>query len=151
MTLRRINARDIIVQVRAADGVTWLGIKDLTSIVPKPGESEETAETTTVDSAGNAEEEIMQRGYAMDIEALKVLDHLTGAPDPGQARCEDLATKVGYESLGALRFRHPLDAVWKVWAEATFSPGDQGGGVNDKGAWKFTVKRSGPTTTMTAP
>lgn len=151
MTLRRINARDLIVQVRAADGVTWLGIKDLKNIVPKPGEAEEEENTTTVDSGGNAEQEVMQRGYALDLEGIKNLDHLTGAPDPGQARCEELSTKVGYESLGALRLRHVTEATWKVWAEATFHPGDQGGGFNSKGAWKCTVKRSGPSTTAPAP
>lgn len=151
MTLRRINARDIIVQVRAADGTTWLGIKDLTSIVPKPGSDEEKATTTTNDSGGNAEGEIMQRGYAMDLEGLKNLDHITGAADPGQARCEDLATRVGYDSLGAIRFRHPLDSTWKVWAEATFSVGDGGGGTNAKVTWKCTITRSGATTTTAAP
>lgn len=151
MTQRRINARDLIVQVRAADGVTWLGIGNLNTITIKPGENEETADTTVNDSAGNYESEVMQRGVSVELAGLQTLDHLTGTADAGQARCEELATKVAYESLGALRFRHPLQATWKVWAEATFSVGDQGGGHNAKGSWSCTVRRSGASTTTPAP
>jgi hypothetical protein len=147
MTLRKINARDIIVQVSDGAAVpTWLAIGGLNSVTPNPSENEESADTTTYDSDGNYEGEIMQRGAAMEMEGFLLKDHLTGAPDPGQARCEYMATLTGYDSLGSIRFRHPMDTTWKVWT-ATFSIGEQGGGNNDKTSWSCTITRSGASTT----
>jgi hypothetical protein len=151
MPTRKINARDMILQVLASDGATWLGIGGLNSITPKPDEDEEEVDTTTYDSQGNAESEIMQRGYSMDLEGFQLKDPTTGALDPGQARCEALAKLKGYDSLGGVRFRHPMDTQWNIWAGATFSVGEQGGGNNDKSSWKATIKRSGPTTYASAP
>lgn len=147
MTLVQIDARDLIVQVRAADGVTWLGIKGLTDMVPKPGEGEEKTDTTVAEDGGKKSNQVMQRGYSLELSGYKYLDHLTGAPDPGQARCEELAEQVGYLSWGAVRFRHPTQSTWKVWETATFSMGDGGGGVNAKSAWSCTIERSGASTT----
>jgi hypothetical protein len=151
MPTRKINARDLIMQVQAADGVTWLAVGGLNKIAPKPDDSEETVDTTTYDSQGSAESEIMQRGFALDFEGFQLQDPVTGAQDPGQARCEALAKLTGYSSLGSIRFRNPADSLWKVWAAATFSVGENGGGNNDKSSWKCTVTRSGPTTTTSAP
>jgi len=148
MVAVKINARDLIVQVQAAD-TSWLGIGGLNSITPNPSESEETVDTTTFASLGEYEQEIMQRGASMALEGFMLLDNISGAQDAGQARCETLATLKAYESLGAIRFRHPLNTTtWKVWASATFSVGEQGGGNNDKVPWKCAITRSGPSSTM---
>jgi hypothetical protein len=151
MTTKKVNARDIIVQVQAADGVTWLAIGGLKSVKPNPAENEDKVDTTTYDSQGTYEQEIMQRGFGLTLEGFELKDPQTGALDVGQARCETLATQTGYNSLGVIRFRHLMDTQWKNWAGATFSVGEQGGGNNDKSAWKCTVMRSGPTTLTTAP
>lgn len=147
MVARKINARDLIIQVRGADGTTWSAIGGLTSATPNPSENAETVDTTTFGSLGNYEGEIMQRGASLALEGFLVKDDTTGALDIGQARCEVLATQTGYASLGAIRFRHPMDTAWKVWLEATFSVGEQGGGNNDKTGWKCDITRSGPSTT----
>ncbi|MBA9003732.1 phage tail tube protein [Thermomonospora cellulosilytica] len=147
MTLRKINARDIIVQVQAADGTTWIEVAGLNSVTVNPGENEETAETTTFASQGAYEQEVMQRGAQLTLEGFLLKDDATGAQDPGQLRCETLAAQVGVASLGKARFRHPVDTQWKVW-NGTFSLGEQGGGNNDKTGWQCTITRSGASSTM---
>ncbi len=148
MVAEKINARDLILQVQLAD-LSWQGIAGLNSIVPNPSENEETVDTTVYASAGDYEGEIMQRGASMALEGFVYLDNVSGAQDVGQARCETLATLKAYESLGSIRFRHPLNTtLWKVWLQATFSVGEQGGGNNDKTPWKCAITRSGPSTTM---
>lgn len=149
MTERKINARDIIIQV--SDGATvptWLAIGGLNSVTPNPGENEESVDTTTYDSDGVYEGEVMQRGAKLELEGFLLKDHLTGAQNVGQARVEYMATQTGYDSLGAIRFRHPMDTAWKVWNGATFSLGEQGGGNNDKTPWSCTITRSGASTTV---
>lgn len=145
MAVIKIPARDIIVQVREADGTTWTEIGAMTSVKHNPGENEENTDTTSYDSDGNYEQRVMQRGAALTLEGFMLQDPISGARDPGQARCEAIATGVAEASLGKLRFRHPADTNWRVW-DATFSLGEQGGETNDMSAWACTVTRSGAST-----
>jgi hypothetical protein len=146
MVMVKVNARDQIVQVAESDGTTWTEIANLNTIGFDRSANEETADTTTMDSDGAYEQEIMQRGAAFTLEGFQTKDRTTGAKDPGQARCETLADAIGYDSLGKLRFRHVMDTTWTIW-NATFSVGEQGGGTNDKSSWSCNVTRSGPATT----
>ncbi|WP_370422735.1 phage tail tube protein [Streptomyces sp. QH1-20] len=138
----KINARDIVIEVAEADGTTWTAVAGLTSATPNQSENEEVADTTTFDSAGNYEQEVVQRGATLELEGFTLKDPATGRQDPGQARVEQLATQVGSASIGRLRFRHPMDTQWKVW-NATFTLGEQGGGNNDKVSWNVAITRSG--------
>lgn len=147
MAERRVPARDIIVQVESLTPGSWLGIGGLNNVVMNPGENEEKTETTEYASGGAYEELVMQRGKSMALEGNIKKDHITGVQNTGQARCEAIAEGVVYASLGSIRFRHPADTVWKVWAEATFSLGEQGGGNNDLTGWSCSITRSGPSTT----
>jgi hypothetical protein len=144
MTLRKINARDVTIQVALVDGTTWVEVGGLNSATPKLAENEESVDTTTFSSQGNYEGEIMQRGASLALEGFVLKDDITGAPNPGQDRCTQLALLTGYASLGKIRFRAPVDTNWTVWNEATFSVGEQGGGNNDKISWKCDIMRSGP-------
>ena len=147
MAATKVNARDIIVQV--SDGQTtetWIEVGGLNSATLNPGENEETVDTTTYASQGNYEQEIMQRGASMALEGFLLKDSTTGDLDPGQERVEALGVAIGGESVGKVRFRHPVDTEWKVWA-ATVSLGEQGGGNNDKTGWSATFTRSGASTT----
>jgi len=146
MTLRKINARDIIIEVEDSTPSTWIELGGLNSVTVNPGENEEVADTTTYASQGDYEQEIMQRGASMAAEGLLLKDDTTGALDPGQARCEELGTLKGTASVGRIRFRHPVDTNWKIW-NATISLGESGGGNNDKTSWACTFTRSGPSTT----
>ncbi|WP_225727288.1 MULTISPECIES: phage tail tube protein [unclassified Nocardia] len=148
MAIGKINARDFIIEV-ANDNKDvpsgWTTIHGLTSAIPNPGDHEQVVETTTFDSAGNYEQEIVQRGASLALEGFLLVDPDTGAQDPGQAKVEALAAAVGRDSLWRVHFRHVADKQWKVWL-ATFSIGEQGGGNNDKVSWKATITRSGAST-----
>lgn len=145
MAVKKIPARDIIVQVHDGETPgTWMDIKGLTTATINPAENEEMVDATTFDSAGHYEQVAMQRGASLSLEGFLLKDPDTGNQDPGQARCEELATAVGIASHGSIRFRHPMDSEWRVWPEATFSVGEQGGGNNDLTTWSCTIVRSGP-------
>jgi hypothetical protein len=142
----KISARDIVIQVAEANGTTWTPVGGLNSAIPDLSQNEEVADTTTFESAGNYEQEIVQRGATLALVGFVLKDPATGAQDPGQARVEALATQIGAGSVGKVRFRHPMDTAWKVW-NATFTLGEQGGAHNDKVSWNVTATRSGASTT----
>ncbi|MCK9896975.1 phage tail tube protein [Frankia sp. AgB32] len=150
MVATQVPARSLIVQVRAADGTTWLPIKGITQWTMNPAEGEEVTDTTTYDSQGDAESRKMQRGKSIKGEGKLYKDSVTGAQDPGQARCEVIADSLAEDSVGRVRFRHPMDTQWKVW-DAIFSVGEQGGGNNDMTSWSVTATRTGSSMTASAP
>ncbi|MGS2641679.1 phage tail tube protein [Streptosporangium sp. G12] len=145
---RKINARDFVVEVESNTPDTFLAIENLANVTVNLGENEEVVDTTDYDSNGAYEQEIMQRGATLELEGMLKKDHSTGATPPGRARVEEMAgeDKVGYDSLGRIRFRHRVDTEWRIWT-CTFSLGEQGGATNDKSAWSATITKSGPTTT----
>ncbi|QIS13587.1 phage tail tube protein [Nocardia arthritidis] len=148
MAIGKINARDFIIEIANDNSDTpagWTTIHGLTSAIPNLGDHEQVVETTTFDSAGNYEQEIVQRGASIALEGFRLVDPVTGVPDQGQAKVEALAGQVGTLGLWKVHFRHTADKQWKVWT-ATFSVGEQGGGTNDKVPWKATITRSGPST-----
>lgn len=147
MTLRKVNARDLILEVEASTPNTWIEVGGLNSHKINPSENEETSDTTTYASDGAYEQEVMQRGATIESEGLLLEDDTTGVQDPGQARAEVLGAAVGTASVGRIRFRHPTHTQWKVW-NATVSLGEQGGENNDKKSWGATFTRSGASTTM---
>lgn len=148
MTQRRINARDIIVEIESSTPDSWLPIERLQNVVVNFGENEETADVTDYESDGAYEQEIMQRGASMTLEGLALEDDSTGALPPGRGRVEEMAgeDKVGSDSLGRVRFRSPRSQTWRIWT-CTVSLGEQGGATNDKVSWSATITKSGKTTT----
>ena len=146
----KINARDMIVQISDGAGTpAWLDIEGLTTVTPKPGENEETVDTTTFTSQGAYEQEIMQRGASMELEGFRIVDSTDGDPAVGQARVEAAAALLGSASLVDIRFRHVTNATTGKQWKATVSVGDQGGGNNDKIGWSATFTRSGAATVWT--
>jgi len=85
----------------------------------------------------------MQIGKTLGLEGPRLRDSVTGAGDPGQAKVEALAERLGEDSLGRVRFSHKNDTTWEIWT-AHVTLGDQGGGNNDKTSWAatFTTPRS---------
>ncbi|MFB4294792.1 phage tail tube protein [Nonomuraea sp. ATR24] len=148
MTQRRINARDIIVQVEDSTPDSWLAIENLASATFNRGENEETADTTDFESEGAYEQEVMQRGASMSLAGQELRDDTTGELQPGRARVEEMAgeDKVGAASLGRIRFRHPTQTVWRIW-KCTFSLGENGGDTNAKSGWAATITKSGLSST----
>lgn len=150
MTLVKIPARSIIVQVAAADGITWLPISSLTSVDVDPSADSAKVDTTTFDSNGVAESRIMQRGASMEFNGFLAKDDTTGVQDTGQARVVTLAKGVAEASVGMIRFRHPTSTQWSNW-NAVFEEQKIGGKNNDESSWGAKVVRTGPTTLTAAP
>lgn len=148
MATRPIDARGWLFEVESAPD-TWLPISNINSFTMNPGENEETAETTHFGSDGQYEEDVMQRGASISLEGQHAADTESGAQDPGQAYIDTTwAAGLGVESHNRFRFRHETQTTnWVVW-DATMTPGEKGGGNNDKSSWSATVRRSGPATTM---
>lgn len=142
MAVRTVAARDILLQVLAADATTWLTIRGLNTVNINEGEDEEITDVTVYESQGNAEKRKMQIGASMSLEGFLLKDTTTGVQDPGQARVTVLHKSLGEASLGKIRFRHPMDTVWTHW-DAVFSLSEQGGGNNDMRAWGASVAKSG--------
>lgn len=143
----KINARDWLFQVSEDPSEAipvWAAIGGVTSFTLSNSEGEESTDTTTFASAGNAESQAMQRGASLSVEGF--VERTGAVPDAGQASVDDLAKLTGEESLGGLRFRHVEDTTWTVW-NAWVSKGDNGGGNNDKTSWSASFTRSGAATT----
>lgn len=149
MALQKYNARDIDFQVEdfLSPG-TWITIGGLDTFTK--GHEEETTDTTTYASQGQAESQKMQIGKTLGLQGKRLRDNVTGAGDPGQAKVEALTERLGEDSLGRIRFSHKNDTTWEVWT-AHGSLGDQGGGNNDKVSWAVTFTRSGASTSVAKP
>ncbi|RMB83647.1 phage tail tube protein [Streptomyces shenzhenensis] len=142
---RPIDARGWIFQVEDVDAPeeTWLPIAGLTTFTHNPGENEETAETVAFDSEGAFEQDVMQRGATLGLEGQFRVDKTTKAQDPGQAYIDTKwANRLGIESRNMVRWRHESQTQWVMW-EATVTPGEQGGGTNEKTSWSATITRCG--------
>ncbi|MBM0203509.1 hypothetical protein JNW90_10570 [Micromonospora sp. STR1s_5] len=144
MTVRQINARDLIFQVSDMDPTTptWTAIGGLLTGTISYDENEEKTDTTTWDSEGHYEEEKMQVGASLSLEGRLLQDPATGVRDPGQELVEAHGELLGYDSQVAVRFRYPGATNWKAWM-ATVSVGEQGGGTNDKSGWAAEFTRCG--------
>lgn len=145
---RPIDARGWIFEVEDADAATetWLPVLGITTFTVNPGENEETADTTAFDSEGHYEQDVMQRGATLSLEGQYRIDKTTKAQDPGQAYIDTVwANLLGIESQNRVRYRHTSQTKWAVWS-ATVTPGEQGGGTNEKTTWSATITRCGAAT-----
>lgn len=147
MTQTRIPARDIVLEVRLADGTTWSAIGGLNTVTINKGENEEVEDVTEYDSDGSYEERVMQRGASLTLSGFMHRDSATAVQDTGQARVEALSLLTGDASIGYYRFRYPLETNWTQWT-ATSRLSENGGGQNANVTWGATVRRSGPSSTV---
>ena len=143
---RPIDARGWIFEVRdqsRAHRERWLPIENLTSWSKNDSENEETAETTSFDSAGWFEQDVMQRGGQIEIEAQYALDPRTGRQVEGQAYVEHFwGQRLGIDSRNEIRFRHDSQNSWTVW-DTTVTPDSQEGETNDKTSWTASFTQCG--------
>ncbi|MCX4824247.1 hypothetical protein OG883_31200 [Streptomyces sp. NBC_01142] len=142
---RPIDARGWEFEVATETAGTFVRIGNLTSWTHNPGENEETADTTTFDSDGYYEQDVMQRGAKIEVSGLYA--RTSGTRDAGQDYIDKTwAFKFGEESRGKLRYRHTSQTTWAVW-ECTVTPGENGGETNAKTSWGATFTRCGAPTT----
>ncbi|GGV68811.1 hypothetical protein GCM10010294_24930 [Streptomyces griseoloalbus] len=131
------NARDCVFEIESETPATWLEIGDINTF--SKSHEEETADTTTFASQGQAESQKMQIGKELELEGIR------NSTDPGQQRVEAASELLGNASLIKIRFHYDGDTEWIVW-NARVNLGDQGGGNNDKVSWSATFTRSGAET-----
>lgn len=136
--MAKYNARDCDFQIESTTPNTWIEIANINTF--SKSHEEETTDTTTFASNGQAESQKMQIGKSMTIEGLR------DPADLGQQRVEEVSEFLGDASLIRFRFKAPADTEWEVWT-AHVNLGDQGGGNNDKVSWSATFTRSGASTT----
>ena len=143
MATEQLNARDLILEVSDGAGTpVWTQVGGITEVAINYGENEETEDTTTFDSGGNYEQEIMQRGRSLNIKGKALVDTVTGAREPGQLQLNEYAELTGTASKVPIRMRYPLDTEWITWS-ATVTRGSEGGGTNNKTGFEYTLTRSG--------
>ncbi|MBP0456252.1 phage tail tube protein [Streptomyces montanisoli] len=148
-TSRPIDARGWIfeVQDQSADTETWLPVMGVTTFTHAPGENEETADITAFEDEGQYNQDVMQRGATLTIEGQYRIDKTTKTQDAGQAYIDqDWSNRLGIDSHNAVRWRHNSQTEWVVW-DATVTPGEQGGGNNDKTSWSATITKCGAAST----
>lgn len=151
MAVAKLPARNIIFQVQAADGVTWLSVGGLNDFTADPSANSASADTTTFDSGGVYEGRVMQRGAMITIAGLRMADTVTAAQDAGQARLDTLGTLTGESSVGTIRFRYgTADPQWRVWT-CTVESSAVGGKNNDESSWGAKISRTAATTLTSAP
>lgn len=143
---RPIDARGWIFEVEDTTGTTpvWHRISNVNSWTHNPSENEETADTTTNDSEGYYEQDVMQRGATLELSGQYAVTN--GVRDPGQGYIDTVwAERMGSESRGRVRFRHRTQTEWTVWS-CTVTPGERGGEHNAKTSWAATFTRCGKAT-----
>lgn len=101
----------------------------------------ETTDTTDFDTDGYNTSFVSGRSNEIELEGSYVVDVATKERDPGQKLIEELATKIGHESLKAFRLVSPAGEVTEYVVYATL--GDQGGSTTDKTSWGATLGVSG--------
>ncbi|MFJ8146978.1 phage tail tube protein [Streptomyces sp. NPDC096048] len=147
-TTRPIDARGWIFEVEDADAATetWLPVAGINTFTHNPGENEEVADITAFEDEGMYGQDVMQRGATLAITGQYRIDKTTKAQDPGQAYIDTVWTNLlGVESQGRVRWRHKSQTKWAIWT-ATVTPGEQGGGNNEKTTWAATFTRCGAPT-----
>lgn len=108
----------------------------------------EDADTTGFDDNGRTSHIVASRGNSLTAEGFQMIDTATGEKDEGQNLIEQLADKIGYESLGEFRLTDPGGNLKEFMASANLS--DQGGGVNDPSTWGAELTVSGAITVTPA-
>lgn len=147
MAVEKYNARDVEFEIEDPDTPgTWVAIAPGGIETFTKSHSSETTPTTSFASQGQAESQKMELSKTLSIEGRRLRDPVSGALDPGQALVENLADRLGEDSLSGFRFAHADDTSWTVWS-AHVELGDQGGGNNDKVSWSATFTRSGADST----
>lgn len=143
MATQKINARDWTFEISDGSATpVWTEIGGINTMTI--GRESETTDTTTFDSAGEAEHNVMQRGRTLELEGFFLEDPADGTRDPGQEAVETLADAVGEASLQDIRITSPGGTTWTHKMSAELA--DQGGGNNDKTSWGVSLTRSGATT-----
>lgn len=141
MSVRKVLAREWTVEVDTDGGPTWAAIGGLRTIGFDMGKTD--ADTTDMDSGGNAEHLPAERSASVTLEGLWLEDADSGEYDEGQERLMALGDLVGVAGLGAIKFTSPGGKTWTIDCSVQFT--GPGGGHNDPAGFTAVLTRSGAT------
>ena len=99
------------------------------------------ADTTTFEDGGWETHMAASRSRGLSMDGKYQVDPETGERNRGQEIIEELATKMGQESLGSFRLTDPGGNSKEF--DATANIGDQGGGNDDPTSWGAELDVSG--------
>ena len=135
----KVLARNWQIFIETATAGTWQKIGGIESFTLSS--DSETTDNTDFDSEGYDESFVSGRSNEITLEGKYVVDVETKERDLGQAAVEELATKIGHESVGALRLVSPAKEITEYGVHATL--GDKGGAKKDTTSWGATMGVSG--------
>ena len=111
----------------------WVRISGINSFTIS--NDKEDTDVTDFDSDGDAEHLVASRSTEISIEGLYIED------DPGQTLFDDIAERMGEQSIAGFRVIRPSGRTDEYFA--SFTSGDIGGGNNDATSWGGVITRSG--------
>src|SRR5690625_2898965 len=130
-----ILAREMVVDLETAPD-TFTPIEAVESITVNPGKTD--ADTGHFDAAGWARHIVAERSLELTLNVVYQEDEDTGDRPPGQQALQELAQKIGYQSLGVFRIYGPNGKGLKFKASAS-APPIAGGGRNEAGTYSVTI------------
>jgi len=137
----KVLARNWLIEINDGTDVVpvWVRIGGINSFTLS--NDKEDTDTTDFDAAGYGDHIVAGRSYEISFEGFFLEDPDDGTRDDGQQSVENLADKIGYESLGQFRMTSP-SGVAKTY-RGSVGVGDVGGGINDATSWGATVTVAG--------
>ena len=144
----KVLARNWLIEINNGTDVVpeWVRIGGITSFTLS--NDKEDTDTTDFDSGGYGDHIVAGRSFEISFEGFFLEDPTDATRDPGQQAVENLADKIGYESLGQFRMTSP-SGLAKVY-RGSVGVGDVGGGVTDATSWGATVTVAGRPTELAA-
>lgn len=137
----KVLARNWLIEINEGTDVApqWIKIGGINSFTLS--NDKEDTDTTDFDAGGYGDHIVAGRSFEISFEGFFLEDPLTGERDEGQQAVENLAEKIGYESLGQFRMTSPSGKAKTYRGSA--GVGDVGGGVNDATSWGATITVAG--------
>lgn len=147
MPVRKVLARDLLIEVLTAAPSTYVQIKGLNEI--DFAWETNRADVTDFEDNGNLAHLVASRGQTMTLRGFRMEDESGGDRDPGQAKCEAIGDLIGNDATGTFRLTSQGGEVWVYNGSVQVTP--NGGGNDDAGAWECEIVRSGVTQKTPAP
>lgn len=147
MAATKVLARDWTIQIGTGkDNTTFTTINGITSFSFTSSKTD--ADTTSFDEAGRESHIVSKRGNGLTVEGKYLEDSATKTRDSGQAAVEELAEKIGPDSIGTFKLTSPGGTIRTF--KGSVKMADIGGGTDDPTSWGFEVTVSGTITKTTA-
>jgi hypothetical protein len=137
-----VLARNTVLQILAGDGLTWVQLEGIQTLSVDPSTGEVVQDKTTYGNGGHDAGIKTQIGTSAEVGYLRLVDDITGARAPGQARVETLSQLTGSAGFAQVRLRELSDTFWSYWSETLVTAGASTGATNDLRSGSYTFRRN---------